>query len=276
LKELMRRLVPVLALGAALLLAAGAQGAGRVAQLSDNWTGYAATGTAFRSVSGAWVQPGGNCLTRATNWTEASFWVGLGGALESSNAIEQIGTDADCTPSGRLDAYAWYELYPAPSHTIGLRISPGDRMWASVVVRGTRVTVRIVDRTTSRSFTHTFPFRKASVSSAEWIAEAPAITFRHTDQVQPMTNFGQVTFSDARAVATDGHAGAIADPAWHEQPQELETWLAHDHSSIGKYLAVAAGAHIVPSALANGGTSFVARYERRLPSLLKPGQANVA
>jgi hypothetical protein len=52
------------------------------------------------------------------------------------------------------------------------------------------------------------------VSSAEWVAEAPAActpTGRCT--VLPLANFGGVTFVVTKAAAA-GHAGTISDPAW--------------------------------------------------------------
>src|SRR5690348_4164532 len=41
---------------------------------SSNWSGYAATGAKFTSVTASWVQPAAKC-TSAT--TYSSFWIGL-------------------------------------------------------------------------------------------------------------------------------------------------------------------------------------------------------
>ena len=73
--------------------------------VSSNWSGYAVAGSApdvsttFTSVSGQWVQPTASCTSSRS--TYSAFWVGLGGFSESSQALEQIGTSADCTASGK-------------------------------------------------------------------------------------------------------------------------------------------------------------------------------
>src|SRR5271156_2413075 len=70
--------------------------------MSSNWAGYAVTGTSkspvrFRTVSAHWVQPSVPCTS---GQSYSGFWVGLGGYRQSSQALEQIGTDADCSSSG--------------------------------------------------------------------------------------------------------------------------------------------------------------------------------
>ena len=60
---------------------------------SENWAGYAATGTAgsLTSVSSSWAQPAVTC--GATD-AFSSFWVGLDG--DGTPTVEQTGTEADC------------------------------------------------------------------------------------------------------------------------------------------------------------------------------------
>ena len=55
----------------------------------------------------------------------AAIWVGLGGYTVGSNALEQTGTAADCNGAGKATYYAWYELVPASSVTLKLKIFPG-------------------------------------------------------------------------------------------------------------------------------------------------------
>src|SRR6266542_1976121 len=66
--------------------------------VSTNWSGYAVTvsSTTFASVTGTWVQPTVDCST-ATGQAYSAFWVGLGGATDGSETLEQIGTDENCT-----------------------------------------------------------------------------------------------------------------------------------------------------------------------------------
>src|SRR5690242_19740126 len=104
-------------------------------QKSSNWSGYAAhgNGVRFRHISGEWRVPKVNCSSGVT--TYSAMWLGLGGFSLTSNALEQTGTEADC--DGHAPHYAaWYELVPAPSHTLGLAVHPGDLMRAEVTVQG--------------------------------------------------------------------------------------------------------------------------------------------
>ena len=151
--------------------------------VSSNWAGYVATGTgsttvtaspdmAFTDVTGRWRQPAATCTPGSTS--SAAVWVGLGGYSESSEKLEQAGTSADCDPAGRPRYYAWYELVPADSVNISLPIRPGDVITASVVVEGDDVLVQIKNRTRRRSFTKHLPMTAPDMTSAEWIAEAPA------------------------------------------------------------------------------------------------------
>src|SRR4051812_18847495 len=86
---------------------------------SSNWAGYAVTSSdpaapaAYTSVSGSWVVPVASCS--ASPATFSAFWVGLGGFSETSEGLEQIGTESDCTASGRATYGIWYELVPAAS-----------------------------------------------------------------------------------------------------------------------------------------------------------------
>ncbi len=74
---------------------------------STNWSGYASTGTTYNDVKGSWTQPTASCSSGQTAYS--SFWVGIDG--DTTNTVEQTGTDADCS-SGTPTYYAWYEMYP--------------------------------------------------------------------------------------------------------------------------------------------------------------------
>ena len=129
-----RRALPVLALSATLAVGGGfaITAAGAAAQtfnvqqqVSQNWSGYVAqssAGKSFSSVSGSWTQP-----AASTNSGQAysAFWVGLGGAGNQSQALEQVGTSSDVV-NGQTQYYAWYELVPAPETKLNLPVHPGD------------------------------------------------------------------------------------------------------------------------------------------------------
>src|SRR3954451_2790503 len=79
-------------------------------ETSSNWAGYVTTGGSFSNVTATWVQPTVTCTPGVVSYS--SFWVGLGGYGDGSQALEQIGTDADCTGSGRPVHSAWWEIVP--------------------------------------------------------------------------------------------------------------------------------------------------------------------
>src|SRR5580692_3518701 len=67
---------------------------------SSNWAGYAIhhSHATFNKVIGAWQQPKLTCRPGVS--TYSAYWIGLGGYDIDSNALEQIGTEADCGISG--------------------------------------------------------------------------------------------------------------------------------------------------------------------------------
>jgi len=159
---------------------------------STNWSGYAATGSTYTSVSASWVQPTGSC-TSATRYS--SFWVGLDGY--NSNSVEQDGTDTDCS-GGRPVYYGWYEMYPNPSFSFGNTVRAGDTMSASVTYTATN-TYKLVlsDATQGWSVSTTQTLSGAPRNSAEVIIEAPCCT--NGGGILPLANFGTVHLSNSVA-----------------------------------------------------------------------------
>jgi hypothetical protein len=188
-------------------------------EASSNWSGYSAdrTGTTFTRVTGSWVQPSSTCVKN--KFQAAAFFTGIDG--DNSPSVEQIGTDADCV-QGAPVSYAWYEMYPAPSHTItDCVIEPGDLMTGTVQWNASTqdFTLKLTDdgaggghcgNSGTYSTTVAAPGPTAR-SSAEWITESPA-TGGH---FWPLTNFGTAAFSSGSATTDGGHSGLIADTnAW--------------------------------------------------------------
>lgn len=200
-------------------------------ELSSNWAGYVAAGyttdpasgastpIAFTSVTGTWRQPQATCVA-GNDPTYSAVWVGIGGYSEQSQALEQIGTSADCTAAGTPVYYAWYELVPKPVVRIPLKLVPGDTITTSVNVSGTSVLVQIKNRTRGTSFTKTLDSPAPDLTSAEWIAEAPSECSRLGCRVLPLANFGTVTFTRI-AVHGNTHPGTLTDPAWTVTPVRL-------------------------------------------------------
>ncbi len=247
-----RALIPIIpALACAALFAAPAFAAEPEA-VSQNWAGYEVAPTdssGFSSASGSWVQPTASCT--AGNATYSAFWVGLGGGSEQSQALEQIGTQADCSASGAATYFAWYELVPSAPVQLSLSINPGDQISARVQVSGDSVTVSLNDVTTGGSVTRTLTTNDTDTSTAEWVAESPSECSDGVSgacQPLPLTDFGTVKFTNASATA-DGQTGSISNSSWTSQSIALSP--AFDNTSSG-------GAE--PSSLSSDGSEFSVTY----------------
>lgn len=194
---------------------------------SSNWSGYANTGGAFTDVKGSWTQPSASCSGGQTAYS--SFWVGIDG--DTTNTVEQTGTDADCS-SGSPRYYAWYEMYPKFPVNLSNPVLPGDHISAEVKYNGSgKFTLTISDSTQGWTFSTNQSSRKAKLGSAEWIAEAPS----SSGGVLPLANFGSVSFSNCTAnglsISSNPNPDAIT-------------------------MASGGTTKAVPSGLGSGGTSF--------------------
>lgn len=195
---------------------------------STNWSGYVTTGARYTSVSGTWTEPSATCAAGQTAYS--SFWVGIDG--DTTNTVEQTGTDADCS-SGTPTYYAWYEMYPKYPVNLSYTVRPGDTVSASVTTDGAgHFTLTITDGTRGWSYTTHQYLKKARLGSAEWIAEAPS----SSSGVLPLADFGTVAFSRCYA----NGASISANPS----PDEIVMV-----TSAGTVKAQ-------PSALSSSGTAF--------------------
>jgi Peptidase A4 family len=261
-------LVAAAALTAAAVVPQLAAAAGRDQQ-SSNWAGYAisdqstidgspitgsATTLSYSSVTGTWTEPRVACT--AGDQTYSAFWVGLGGLAVDANALEQVGTAADCTAAGKPVYSAWYELVPAGSVTVKLKISAGDVISASVNVEPNGVLVQVKDRTRGTNFTKLLAVPTAQdYTSAEWIAEAPSscdALLTHC-RALPLANFGKIPFTRIAAIA-NGHPGTITDPTWASTAIDLVP------NSLGGFDVVGASGSATPSAVDATGRSFTVNY----------------
>jgi peptidase A4-like protein len=249
-----------ISLAAASVLASSASAATATdVQASSNWAGYSATGTQFSKVSGSWVQPAASC---DSGTGDAAFWVGLGGATGESNALEQTGTEVDCT-SGTPAYSAWYELVPAAPVTIDMQVKPGDKLSATVGVNGDQVAISLKNETTGKSFNKTLQMDQPDTTSAEWIAEAPsACQDGATGQCQtlPLADFGKVDFTNATATTADGQTGPIS--AFDAVAMQLSPSASGSFGGgqfgpgMGGGADATSTAAALPSELGSDGTSF--------------------
>ena len=236
--------------------------------VSGNWAGYVATlpagnvtTRAFRTVSASWVQQPVSCVQGSRSFS--SFWVGLGGYYRNSQALEQIGTEGDCSRRGVGVYDAWYELVPNAPVTLHMRIRPGDVVTARVTVVGRRVGLQLRDVSTGVSYARTLRFSHPDVSSADWITEAPSAcdAAGNCSSLQ-LANFGTANFTGASATAAGGHQGTISDASWRTTTIELRDASRGGRFGIGSASGAAAAS---PSALSTDGSSFAVTWRSATP-----------
>jgi hypothetical protein len=161
-----------------------------VTSSSSNWSGYAASGGTFTSVTGSWTVP----TVTATSAGADATWVGIGG-LTSSDLI-QAGTQAMVDGSGAVEYSAWIEMLPASSRTVPLTVSAGDSVTVTITQQsGNDWLIAIKNDTTGGTYNITVQY-SSSNSSAEWVQEAPSIG----RGLVPLDLFGTVQFTGAAAV----------------------------------------------------------------------------
>jgi len=228
------------------------------ASVSANWSGYTlqdvnAAGLEFTSITGTWTVPVTKCKIGST--ASAAFWVGLGGSSDTASGLEQTGTGADCNGSSTVPRYyAWYEILPAASVQVPLKVKPGDQITTSVNVNGTSTLVQIKNRTRKKSFTRSLTVATPDLTSAEWIAEAPSACDPSGTRctVLPLANFGNVSFTRAAAIAT-AHPGTITDPTWGN---EAITLIPSASSRFFATRDASSTAGATPGPLSSDGRSF--------------------
>jgi hypothetical protein len=227
---------------------------------SANWAGYVAQNNTFSSVSGSWVAPSAKCTADSTY---SAFWVGLGGASDQSQGLEQVGTQADCGASGAASYYAWYELVPAAPVKLDLAVKPGDHITGKVTVNGTNVLVALTNTSTGQSVSKSLQTNSIDTSSAEWIAEAPSAC-DNSGSCQPLSlaNFGTVNFTNASATA-GGHTGAITDSNWKTSVVALNGGAAGagQFSPRGVAYDASGSATAQASGLSSNGSAFSVAWQ---------------
>ena len=223
---------------------------------SSNWAGYAVhhAHVNFKKVIGSWIQPRATC--KSGQPTYSSVWVGIGGYNVSSRALEQIGTEADCTTAGRQVSSAWFELVPAASQTVGISLHAGDHVRATVAIAGHEVTLTLINLTRHRTFTRRLHAALVDTTSAEWILEAPSVCTGTSCQTLPLANFGSTVFGAASAQTTAGHTGTIDDRQW----TTTEITLAEGGRQFIGGGGAAAFATATPSPLSARDTAFTVTY----------------
>jgi Peptidase A4 family len=138
---------------------------------------------------------------------------------------------------GQVSYSAWVEMLPTPVQTVPLTAQPGDVIGVSVAQQNPGSwQISNNNQTTSLSYQTTVQY-SSSLSSAEWIEEAPS-TASVRARIVSLDDFGQVQFQDASA-QLGGQTVTIAEAG--AQPIAM-----YDRSGI-----IAS-----PSAIGQDGSSF--------------------
>jgi Peptidase A4 family len=257
--------------GAARNLAFTALQSSTSLSVSTNWAGYAVTGdsTTYTSATATWKEPTVTCSAEDAGEASA-FWVGLGGYSQTSRALEQLGTSADCSSTtGRPTYYAWYELVPNPSAQVKMKIKPGNTVTVSVnILSGGMVEFQVKNRSTGTTFTKEIAFANPDLTSAEWIAEAPSDCDQFRCREIPLSNFGSVSFSKIAAIGNSVGGTLTQNPGWTTDEITLDPDQGRGFfpgpDSFSRLASSDAGA--TPSAASTDGRSFTVQWSANVSS----------
>ena len=173
--------------------------AASVTSSSSNWSGYAANGGTFTSVTATWTVP----TVTATSTGADATWVGIGGL--SSTDLIQAGTQAMVDGSGTVEYSSWIEMLPQSSRNVPLSVSAGDSVTVTIAHQsGSDWLITMKNNTTGGTYNVTVQYRSSN-SSAEWVQEAPSVG----RGLISLDQFGTVQFSGASAVR-DGKTMSLA------------------------------------------------------------------
>jgi hypothetical protein len=210
--------------------------------VSRNWSGYAAEGGTYTSVTGTWTLPSANNNSNS-GFGSSATWVGIGGV--SSHDLIQAGTQQTSDGSGTVHYNAWIEMLPAASKSVPLTVLPGDSVTVSITQQSAGEWLIVLkNNTTGKNYQTTVQYQ-SSLSSAEWVQEAPSAGRR----VVSLDQFGTVQFTSGSATK-DGKKVTLKEAG--AQPITMI-------DSQGNALAI-------PSSLGSDGSTFsVSRTTTTIP-----------
>jgi hypothetical protein len=177
-----------------------------------NWSGYAASGGSYSSVTSTWTEPSVQC--NSTNDLFAP-WVGIDGYGNST--VEQTGVATDCS-SGSPQYAGWYEMYPAAPVYYNDPVSAGDSITATVNRSSNSYTLTLTDNTQGWSETTTKSLA-AQHSTVEVIIESPTASYPDfgsvnfsgsTVDASPLANYGPTALDAENGSYYEDHTGALS------------------------------------------------------------------
>jgi ketosteroid isomerase-like protein len=197
---------------------------------SHNWSGYAATGSKYTSVTGTWTVPQVSSNGAAG---VGATWVGIGGV--SSRDLIQAGTQETDGGAGRVQYSAWVETLPQASRPVPFAVHPGDSVTVTISEQSTNNwSIDFTNNTTGKTY-HTSTRYTSSHSSAEWVVEAPS----SGNGILPLDNFGNISFTDASATQngqtvnlSQAHAQPITMLGGQGQKLAVPTGIGSDGASF--------------------------------------------
>jgi hypothetical protein len=194
---------------------------------SYNWSGYAlGTGPTgnYTSASFSWIVQSATYVDYGSGnpypFNDSSQWVGIGGNVTFD--LIQLGSDSYVDNTGTPTYTVWYEMLPmdsinlsdcTPAALSSCPVGAGDVMAASLECTAnctpdtpnTRWSLSMTNSTKGWSWTNNFTYN-SSLSSAEWIEEAPTY-----DEIAAISNFGTASFSNLLVNGTSPNLNAAAD-----------------------------------------------------------------
>ncbi|KKA31244.1 hypothetical protein TD95_002733 [Thielaviopsis punctulata] len=175
-------------------------------ETSTNWAGSVVKTTGVTSVTGTFTVPSVSLPEGANSYElyGATAWVGIDGDT-GTNSILQTGVDF-LAEGGQTGYEAWFEWYPAASHTFSMDVNAGDVITVTVTATSsTSGSAVIENHSTGQSVTHSFHDQSVALSQvyAEWIVE----DFEYGSSLIPFAEFGSVTFTDSSAQTSQGTVG---------------------------------------------------------------------
>jgi hypothetical protein len=173
---------------------------------SNNWSGYnqglLEKGKSFSSISGTWTVPTAS-PHKAKEAEYSSTWVGIGGGCLNTacsvtdNTLIQAGTEQDVAANGKASYYAWYELIPAPSTQVTLKVAPGNKITVTIKQSAPGLwSIVMRNVSTGKSWSTSTPY-PSSMATAEWIEETPLLISGTSTGISALPRLSAVHFTGA-------------------------------------------------------------------------------
>lgn len=173
------------------------------------WSGFVAgnLNSKFSEIDTTFVFPKNISCTK--NNSDVSFWIGIDGYYSST--IEQEGLSADCSLSnGKLvpNYFAWSQMYPNTMQYVNIPVAPGDEFYLQTSTTGNNMYNFILKNITKNVVSSTKYLcsnrqnLKCNNAGVEWIVEEGSYCANNQCTktiLQPLTNFGSVTFQNCYA-----------------------------------------------------------------------------